>query len=94
MCVRNSGRRNGCANFTDAWKNAFFLQEKNMSTMNHEIPRFGGGILGFGEGGSADFIFMGARIFLKTFLKNIVTSSSTNFFGFMAHTPHRALEWY
>ena len=26
----------------------------------------GGGILGFGEGGSADFIFMGARIFLTT----------------------------
>ena len=24
-----------------------------------------GGILGFGGGGSADFIFMGARIFLK-----------------------------
>ena len=30
----------------------------------HKIPRFlGGGILGFG-GGSADYIFMGARIFL------------------------------
>ena len=26
----------------------------------------GGGILGLGGGGSADFIFMGARIFLKT----------------------------
>ena len=25
--VRNSGARNGCANFMDAWKNAFFLQE-------------------------------------------------------------------
>ena len=32
----------------------------------HKIPRLGGGILGFGGGGgSADFIFMGARIFLK-----------------------------
>ena len=33
----------------------------------HKIPRFrGGGILGFwgGGGGSADFIFMGAGIFL------------------------------
>ena len=31
----------------------------------YKIPRFrGGGILGFGGGGSADFIFMGARIFL------------------------------
>ena len=26
--VRNSGAGNGCANFMDAWKNAFFLQEK------------------------------------------------------------------
>ena len=35
---------------------------------NHvrKIPRFrGGGILGFFWGGNADFIFMGARIFLK-----------------------------
>ena len=34
----------------------------------HKIPRFrGGGYFGFlgGGGGSADFIFMGARIFLK-----------------------------
>ena len=32
----------------------------------HKIPRFrGGGIWGFwGGGGSADFIFMGARVFL------------------------------
>ena len=41
-------------------KNAFFLQE-NLHV--HKIPRFGGG-LGFG-GGSADFIFMGAGIFLR-----------------------------
>ena len=34
-------------------------------TCVHKIPRFGGGgILGLGGGGSADFIFMGARIFL------------------------------
>ena len=25
--VRNSGAGNGCANFMDTWKNAFFLQE-------------------------------------------------------------------
>ena len=32
----------------------------------HKIPPFrGGGILGFGGEGSADFIFMGARIFLR-----------------------------
>ena len=37
-----------------------------MKTHAHKIPRFrGGGILGFFGGGSADFIFMGARIFLK-----------------------------
>ena len=28
ILVRNSGAGNGCANFMDAWKNAFFLQEK------------------------------------------------------------------
>ena len=40
-----------------------FCRKKNHV---HKIPRFrgGGGILGFGGGGSADFIFMGARIFL------------------------------
>ena len=32
----------------------------------HKIPRFGGGgYFGFLGGGGADFIFMGARIFLK-----------------------------
>ena len=41
---------------------AFFLQEK---THAHKIPRFRGGYFGFFGGGSADFIFMGARIFLK-----------------------------
>ena len=35
-------------------------------TYVHKIPRFrgGGGYFGFGGGGSADFIFMGAGIFL------------------------------
>ena len=42
-----------------AWKNAFLLQEKPMSI---KFLVLGGVILGFG-GGSADFIFMGARIF-------------------------------
>ena len=32
----------------------------------------GGDILGFGGGGSADFIFMGARIFL-TYLDSVLT---------------------
>ena len=40
-------------------KIAFFLQEKPMP-----IFFWGGGILGLGGGGSADFIFKGARIFL------------------------------
>ena len=47
----------------DSWKNAFILQEKKTSV--HKIPRFRGGDFGFSGGGSADFIFMGARIFLK-----------------------------
>ena len=48
----------------DARKNAFFLQEKPMSIKFLVLG--GGGILGFGFwGGSADFIFMGVRIFLK-----------------------------
>ena len=55
ICVRNSGAGNGCANFMDAWKNAFFLLEKPMSI---KFLGLGGGILGFGGGGgSADFIF-------------------------------------
>ena len=42
----------------------------------HKIPRFrgaGGGTLGFflGGGGSSDFIFMGARIFLRKFVAQI-----------------------
>ena len=45
-------------------KNALFLQE-NLHA--HKIPRLrGGGYFGFFlGGGSADFIFMGARIFLN-----------------------------
>ena len=31
----------------------------------HKIPRFRGGYFGFGGGGRADFIFMGAGIFLN-----------------------------
>ena len=46
-------------------KNASVLQENHV----HKIPRFrGGGYFGFWGGGgvgSADFIFMGAKIFLK-----------------------------
>ena len=45
----------------DAWKKAFFLQEKPMSIKFLVLG--GGGYFGFWGGGSADFIFMGARIF-------------------------------
>ena len=46
----------------DTWKKCLLSAGK---THVHKIPRFrGGGILGFGGGGCADFIFMGARIFL------------------------------
>ena len=63
--VRNSGAGNGCANFMGAWKNAFFLQEKEPMPIKFRV--LGGVFLFFfgGGGGSADFSFMGARIFLK-----------------------------
>ena len=64
--VRNSGAGNGCANFMDTWKNASVLQEKPMS-IKFLVLGGGGGILGFG-GGGADFIFMGALIFLRNFV--------------------------
>ena len=47
----------------DAWKNAFFLQEKPMSIKFLVLG--GGGILGFFGGGVPIKIFMGARMFLK-----------------------------
>ena len=34
-------------------------------TLVHKIPRFRGGVFWVLGGGSADFIFMGARIFLN-----------------------------
>ena len=54
--VRNSGAGNGCANFMDTWKKCVLSEGKPMSV---KFPFFGGGVWG----GSADFIFMGARIF-------------------------------
>ena len=60
--VRNSGAGNGCVNFMDAWNNAFLPQEKPMSI---KFLVLGGGYFGFFlGGGSAGFVFMGARIFL------------------------------
>ena len=56
--VRNSGAGNGCANFMDTWKKCVLSAGKTMSV---KFLLLGGGGLG---GGGADFIFMGARIFL------------------------------
>ena len=61
--VRNSGAGNGSPNFMDTWKNCVLSAGKPVSIKFLVLG--GGGILGFGGGGSADFIFMGARIFLK-----------------------------
>ena len=61
--VRNCGAGNDVPILWVPGKIAFFLQENLLA---HKSPRFReGGILGLG-GGSADFIFMGARIFRKT----------------------------
>ena len=58
--VRNSGAGNGCANFMDTSKKCVLSAGKAMSV---KFLLFRGVFLG--GGGSADFIFMGARIFLK-----------------------------
>ena len=60
--VRNSGAGDGCVNFMDAWKNAFFLQEKTMSI---KFLVLGGGYFGFGGGGSVKcrFYFYGREDF-------------------------------
>ena len=55
--VRNSGAGNGCANFMDTWKNAFFLQEKPKSV---KFPFLGGVFWG---GGGCRFYFYGRADF-------------------------------
>ena len=61
--ARNSWAGNG-ADFTGTWD--FFGSFCRKSPHAHKIPRFGGEDLGFlgGGGGSANFTFVGARIFL------------------------------
>ena len=54
------GPEMGASMFMDTWKNAFFLQEKPMS-IKFLVLR---GVFWVFGGGSADFIFMDARIFL------------------------------
>ena len=60
MFVRNSGAGNGCVNFMDALEKCVLSAGKK--THVHKIPRLRGVFWVLG-GGSADFIFMGARIF-------------------------------
>ena len=59
--VRNSGAGNGCANFMDARKKCVLSAGKPVSI---KFLVLGGGVFWVWGGGSADFIFMGARIFL------------------------------
>ena len=60
--VRDSGAGNGCVNFMDAWKNAFFLQEKAMSIKFLVLG--GGGDFGFwGVGGGVPILYLWARGF-------------------------------
>ena len=63
ISVRNSGARDGCANVWTPGKMRPFCRKSHV----HKIPRFrGGGVFWvWGGGGSADFIFMGAGIFLR-----------------------------
>ena len=80
ICVRNSGAGNGCANFMDAWKNAFFLQEKPMSIKFLVLG--GGGLFGvLGGGGGVPILFFWARGFFwkmpgnQLLLKNYCVAS-------------------
>ena len=67
ISVRNSGAGNGCVNFMDAWKKCVHSAGKPVSIKFLVLG--GGGYFGFWGGGSADFIFMGARTFLKRVLR-------------------------
>ena len=62
ILVRDSGAGNGCANFMDTWKKSVRSAGKAMSIKFLVFK--GGGVFWVWGGGSADFIFMGARIFL------------------------------
>ena len=54
--VRNSGARNGCANFMDTWKKCV-LSAGNPCV--HKIPRWGGGgYFGFWGGGGVPILFL------------------------------------
>ena len=76
--VGNSGAGNGCANFMGTWKNCIFSAGKPMSIKFLVLGEGGGFWVFFGGGESADFIFMGARIFLKLTLARKLLLSSWN----------------
>ena len=76
--VRNSGAGNGCANFMDTWKKFVLSAGKTMSV---KFPFFGFFFWG-GGGVSANFIFMGARIFL-----NLIPSLKTRGFYHQSSSP-------
>ena len=65
LFARNSGAGNGCTNFMGAWD--FLALSTGETLLAHKIPRFRGVYFWFffGRGGSANFIYMGAGIFLK-----------------------------
>ena len=66
--VRNSGAGNGCANFMDTWKKCALSAGKPMSIKFRVLE---GGL----GGGKADFIFMGARIFLNQSDSGVLNSN-------------------
>ena len=61
ILVRNSGARNGCANFMDAWKKNVRSAGKAMSIKFLVLGE--GGILGFFGGGGVLILFLWAREF-------------------------------
>ena len=68
FCPQFCGR-NGCPSFMGAWKDCLLSAGK---PHNHKSPRFRGEYFGFFGGvGNADFIFMGARIFLTKIRKRV-----------------------
>ena len=65
--VRNSGARNGCANFMDAWEKMRSFCRKTSTSIKFLLLKRGGGILVFGGGGvECRFYFHGRADFSDT----------------------------
>ena len=60
--ARNSGARNGCANFMGAWKKLHPFSRQTALPIKFFVLG-GGGLFWVFGGGGADCIFMGAKIF-------------------------------